>query len=104
LFAAAYQSVGFTWSEGDVMALSGSFAADRSSWPTKEHVIHFTNDRPEDIGSVFSRAPTNALWLNLSTRPREPLLHVEPNYDDPMFTRPTALAAFATYRTCRQRS
>jgi erythromycin esterase len=69
-----YRSVGFTWSHGDVVALSGSFAAGINSWPAQEQVLHLNNDRSEDLGSIFARTQADALWLDLSMRPRQSLL------------------------------
>ncbi len=67
-----YRTVGFAYSSGDIMVVTGDMAKISSAAP--EQVYHALNDRPGELGSVFAQTKGDALWLDMTQRPKSPAL------------------------------
>jgi erythromycin esterase-like protein len=68
----AYKCVGFTWSEGAISTVVGPLGKVNAS--DKESQVALVNDRPGELGSVFSRTGKAALWIDMTSRPHSTLL------------------------------
>jgi len=71
-----YATVGFTWSRGTFGAVrlkSFNEAAIMAN-AQPDDVVTLPNDRPGELGHLFNRTGAEAMWIDLSTRPRTPLL------------------------------
>jgi erythromycin esterase len=71
-----YRTVGFTWSRGSFHAtrMSGYDDPAARSIGARLDVVTLPNDREGELGRVFDATGAQAMWIDLATRPREPLL------------------------------
>ncbi|HOB12738.1 MAG TPA: erythromycin esterase family protein [Novosphingobium sp.] len=73
-----YATVGFTWSQGsfratDLKSMDAEAMAEASRNPSDD-VVTLPNDRVGEAGHLFNQTGAQAMWIDISTRPRSPLL------------------------------
>lgn len=70
-----YQTVGFTWSRATLNVVSLSDAARNPSVETRVYSdVPLRNDRPGELGHLFSALPGDAWWIDMRTRPHSAAL------------------------------
>lgn len=71
-----YTSVGFSWSRGSFRSARLESYGQAMSMANAQpnDVVTLPNDRPGELGRVFDQTGAAAMWIDLSTRPRTPLL------------------------------
>ena len=69
-----YRCLGFVWSRGSIITIVDTIANIGKKTQAQASVLALLNDRPSEIGSIFARTKSNALWIDPTRRPHTPLL------------------------------
>jgi erythromycin esterase len=72
---AGYQTVGFSWSRATLNVVSLPDAARNPPVETRVYSdVPLRNDRPGELGHLFSALPGDGWWVDMRARPRSPAL------------------------------